>query len=362
MKYDVLILGGGPAGLVTALSLLQLRPNLKLRIVEKTNYEGFRHGETVPGAIGQFMNQLNLWQSFLHQQHLPAHGRQIHWAGQTEQETIFGMHGTDWHLDRPRFDQWLVQMATRAGTQVSTGLTVQQVNTAAGSVSLTNAKGNKINLLARFLINATGNSSFMKHEGITQAKADQLVAAYFEGRAVGNRTFTAIATSPEGWWYYCNVNTGKSVFAFFTDPAVVKNNQLTTAANFHELLPAHGDIARYFGHVPASALPKWVQVTPQINTCTGANWLAVGDAATTFDPLAGMGIFKAFQTGILASYATINFLEGNTLGLEKYKANIQAMYQAHMNTRQQFYNAVAGYPQSAFWPQRQTTQQAPVLT
>ena len=50
-SFDIAIVGGGPAGAAAALSARQLRPNLRVAIVEASSYDSWRAGETLsPGC------------------------------------------------------------------------------------------------------------------------------------------------------------------------------------------------------------------------------------------------------------------------------------------------------------------------
>jgi len=51
-SYDVVILGGGPAGAATALSLRSHAPDLSVALIEQTNYHAMRIGETLPPRCG----------------------------------------------------------------------------------------------------------------------------------------------------------------------------------------------------------------------------------------------------------------------------------------------------------------------
>jgi flavin-dependent dehydrogenase len=55
----------------------------------------------------------------------------------------------------------------------------------------------------------------------------------------------------------------------------------------------------------------------------GDSWLAVGDAASTFDPLSSQGIVKVLRSGVCASYAIADPLTGGIdPGLAGYRRNV----------------------------------------
>lgn len=69
----------------------------------------------------------------------------------------------------------------------------------------------------------------------------------------------------------------------------------------------------------------------------GAGWYAAGDAATMFDPLSSLGIFKAIRHGVLVSYAVRDDLQGKPGAGQKYHHVIQSEFEHYLQTRQQYY-------------------------
>jgi flavin-dependent dehydrogenase len=85
---------------------------------------------------------------------------------------------------------------------------------------------------------------------------------------------------------------------------------------------------------------------------TGDAWLAVGDAATTFDPLSSQGILKSLRSGVLASYAVTDYFKGTTKGLEKYEALAAREFKDYLASRAEFYGQERRWPDSPFWRRR----------
>ena len=85
---------------------------------------------------------------------------------------------------------------------------------------------------------------------------------------------------------------------------------------------------------------------------TGDAWLAVGDAATTFDSLSSLGIFKGLRSGILASYAISDYFKGFPSGLEKYEAILAREFEGYLHTRADYYGRERRWKKSAFWQRR----------
>ena len=122
-RVDVLILGGGPAGTATALSLKATNPALSVVIVERSTFDQPRIGESVPPVIRTPLEQLGVWDRFLQDGHLPSYGVCSAWgdADLSDNEFIFQTQGQGWHLDRVRFDQMLAHEAEARGSRGADG-------------------------------------------------------------------------------------------------------------------------------------------------------------------------------------------------------------------------------------------------
>src|SRR5690349_14106468 len=96
----VVILGGGPAGCATALSLLSagLDP-AELSVIEigRRTYE--RIGQSIPPDTRSLFGELGLLDSFLGQGHEPSHGSASSWGSDAlgYNDFVFSPYGHGWH-------------------------------------------------------------------------------------------------------------------------------------------------------------------------------------------------------------------------------------------------------------------------
>ncbi|MBV9209935.1 MAG: tryptophan 7-halogenase, partial [Acidobacteria bacterium] len=133
-SFDVLILGGGPAGAAAALSLRQHNPSLSIAIIESSAYNTPRIGETLPPIIEPLLRQLEIWDSFLRAGHVAAYATCSTWGSDAllGNEFIFHPYNRGWHLDRRRFDAILARESERRGVALYLNSTLRASESLAG--------------------------------------------------------------------------------------------------------------------------------------------------------------------------------------------------------------------------------------
>ena len=84
----------------------------------------------------------------------------------------------------------------------------------------------------------------------------------------------------------------------------------------------------------------------------GPNWIAAGDAALAFDPLSGLGVHKAIESGLRSSAAITRYLEGDVEAMMEYENWTVESFRSYLSVRSQFYGSVERWPGSLFWERR----------
>ena len=93
--------------------------------------------------------------------------------------------------------------------------------------------------------------------------------------------------------------------------------------------------------------------TSILDRLTGPNWLAVGDAASTYDPLSSHGICKALESGCHAASAVIDAVNGSAHALEEYAGWVRQEFANYLAHYRHYYAQVTRWPRSPFWARRQ---------
>lgn len=191
-QYDVVIIGGGLAGLTLALQLKQSRSSLTIFVAEKSKKPApeacHKVGESsVEIASHYFRNILKL-NSILDQQ-LPKYGLRFYFSRgqnhQIEQRFELGANHTpvfrSYQIDRGRFENQLLERCQEMGIDVSYGNTVNQINTGHQEHEIQiKTVGVNHQLRCRWLIDASGRQALLKHQfNLSKPATHSINAAWF---------------------------------------------------------------------------------------------------------------------------------------------------------------------------------------
>ena len=354
-RFDVAILGGGPAGAAAALSLRRLRPALRVALVESSRYTAWRAGETLSPGCQELLTGLGCWERFAGERFLESFGTRAVWGGDEpyDHEFLFSTRGNGWHVDRARFDAMLCDAARDAGAEVLVGARFAGAERFEAGWELTLRGGERIE--ASWVIDATGRSAtFAVRQGMRRLAADRLVGVAVRFRSSGSDASTLVEAQPDGWWYSAAIPDSGLIVVWMSDSDLVRHQGLGDGPRwFEQLARSRHTAARVAGAVAESRPVVRAACSQRLSEFGGEAWLAAGDAACTFDPLSSQGILKALRTGKIASFAALDGLEGRASSLDRYQRLLAAEYSQYLETRAWFYRQEQRWPDSPFWSSRQ---------
>src|ERR1700753_2227693 len=182
--WDVAIIGGGPAGVASALSVRQLASSAAITLLDDA-HPGLRWkpGEVLSPAVTPLLESLDcnsiLRELVAQRAALPCYGSHAAWGNSRLESNDFlsSLHGNGWRLDREQFDAALLHHAGNSGTVVrhNTSL-IGSFEQADGSwlLQLQTLEGPP-ECLARFVIDAGGRSArFATQRGSRPGCGDKL--------------------------------------------------------------------------------------------------------------------------------------------------------------------------------------------
>ena len=357
-SYDVVVLGGGPAGSAAALALVQVRPELRVALVEASSFERPRIGETLAPGGRQLLQGLGVWER-VRGCALESFATSAVWGSDRrhDNEFLFSARGNAWHVERAAFDAALAAAASANGVTVHECTRFTSSKRADARWQLTLARGGEdIACDASVVIDATGRTAcFASRQGAGRIVDDRLcgLARTFRAPHAADPT-TLVEAAEDGWWYSAAIPGERIVAAWMSDADLIRRDELKDVNRWIARLNASRETsARLAGCAPETSVSVWSARSQRLARVVGDRWLAVGDAASAFDPLSSAGILKALYTGKIGAFAVLDLLGGNPRGFARYRTHVEAEYAAYLTTRAWFYGQERRWPHAPFWSRRQ---------
>jgi flavin-dependent dehydrogenase len=352
--FDVSVIGGGPAGSVTA--MLLAREGLRVVLVEGSDYSREHRAETITPRIRQPLEDLGASRS-LTKGLVPVVGIASAWGTRSLHfnDFLFGVDGPGWQVERPAFDRTLTSAAAREGVKVHLGVRILgppkfdgdnwQFDFTIGGALAT--------CRSRFLVDATGRKGtpWLSHLS-SRIVLDKLISIVWRGQDCRESPYVAVEAIENGWFYFVNVPSCQPIVSLSTDVDILRGStqplsrfwtsQVKKTVYIQKWLPINPDL-RALKVVSAATVVRRKPV--------GGGWCAVGDAAFSHDPLSGLGIYHAFQSAIEASRGIAANLNRG-VSLSDYGRTLEAELETYLKARKLYYGQVRHWPNSAFWGRR----------
>lgn len=176
-QYDVIILGGGLAGLCLSIQLKRMNPDIRILALERRETEAataaHKVGESTVELGSHYLREVLDCKDYLEAGELPKHGLRFFFPSHTKDEVHTRVElgprerlpAPSHQLDRGTLENYLMLKTRKLGTEYILGATVKDVSLGDESHTVTYIKGGEeLKVNGRWVADATGRGSFMKRK------------------------------------------------------------------------------------------------------------------------------------------------------------------------------------------------------
>jgi flavin-dependent dehydrogenase len=352
-RFQVAVIGGGPAGLATAVALA--RHDVGTTVIERTNYDTIRVGEHLPPSVKPLFTSLGMSSILDNGQHLPCPGVRSAWGGNEiiERDYLFHPNGEGMNLSRPGFDRAFAAHAHAIGVVVAIGSRVVRICRPTNAWEISYLQDHQLRQIAAdFIVDATGRSaSIGKRMGSRLLIYDSLIGIIGQATPATEERSIWIEASEIGWWYSAALRPHKLMLVFMTDSDLFDSSILGRYAGWNKYLRSSMTCERVHRQQSHELHVRSAR-TQRLDVINGDAWLAVGDAAMSFDPLSSEGISKGVEWGRKAARAITATLKGDRLAARLYADETERAFATYLRQHKRYYAAEARWRGAPFWRRR----------
>ncbi|MEU8690182.1 tryptophan 7-halogenase [Streptomyces sp. NPDC048665] len=381
-EYDLVVVGGGPAG-ATAATAVALRGH-RVLLLERDTFPRYQIGESLlPATVHGLCRLLGVADEVARAGFTPKRGGTMRWGRDPlPWQFSFSMTprlpeptATAFQVERSRFDEILLRNAERVGVQVREGSPVRRVLSVGGrvrGVEYTDRDGTARTAQARYVIDASGNTSRIH----SQVGGARVYSDFFRNLAVfgyyaGGRRLPEpdsgnifCAAFDAGWLWYIPLRDDLTSVGAVIAPEHLAAVQGDPRGAWQDMIKACPEVDRLLTDVPLATEPPYdrIRVRKDYSYWKTSLWVPgmalAGDSACFVDPVLSSGVHLATYGALLAARAVNSALDGSVpeeRGFAEFEARYRREYGVFYEFLIAFYDMERG-EDSYFWSAKKITR------
>ena len=373
MSYDLIVIGGGPAGATVATYMAMW--GHKVLLYEKAEFPRYRLGESLLPSTMPVLEDFGLVEKMDELGFPRKTGGTFTWGKDGEPWSVrfdqnpFLPYQYAFHVDRSVFDKALLDRAIEAGVEVRKAIVDEPLLDESGRVVgvKAHATGEPAHITrARFVVDASGPSAVIGHRLAmrtydTRMQQTSLHTYYrnVAGEPEGQEGHVIVTTCEHGWFWYIPMagELGEASVGLVTGQEFRPMIKELGAERFFEraleqaprVQAMLGPDAERVGNV--RGIKDWAFACDRM---AGPGFFLAGDAAAFVDPLLSTGVTLAMLAGYSAAICMNTVLENPEMEGEAiafYDTNYKRMYSVTRDCLVYFYSGNV-QSEGVFWQAR----------
>lgn len=354
MKKDVIIIGNGIAG-VTLAMLLQRKGIPFVLLYRQEEKEAFALGETLPPSAMPLLNDLQLLSIFEENAYRKTYGYHSMW-GSSKVTDINFFHQNPYKnglkINKQQTLQHLREIIKENMISYSKGFEIIH-ETYGNTVVLAKNDGVKI-IQGKILVDATGkNRAVLQKLNVKSNIHDELVALSCHIPKIKHPKLTHevyVESFKEGWGIVSALNETENICTIFTHKGNEILSKLKDVSQWKSVLSETMYLKDFLQETNQAKFKGGNANSSVATQIAGSNWLALGDAAMSFDPLSSHGITNAIYTSSIAAKTIAKkLLEADTEAFPEYDRTMKIIFQQYIQSKNQLYQQETRWKTEPFW-------------
>ena len=321
-SYDVIVVGGGPAG--SSIASILSREGCSVVLFEKEEFPRHHIGESLMTDTYWTFQRMGLLEKLKASPFVRKYSVQFaNPAGKESRPFYFfeAMHhesAVTWQVTRSEFDKLLIEHAADQGAAVHQGVGVKQVifeGDQAVGVEVEMKDGSRHSFHARVVVDATGQSAMLSNKFRWRVRDPKLKKAvlysYFKGAQrepdLNGGATLVLRTPPgsEGWFWYIPLENDITSVGIVANPDyLLKGRGQDLARIFHEEIErCEACYRRVSEGERVDKIYSILDYSYRSKRNAGNGFIIIGDAYGFLDPIYSSGVLLALKMAELAADA-----------------------------------------------------------
>jgi flavin-dependent dehydrogenase len=333
--YDVIVIGGGPAGSTSAAVLAQ--KGRRVVLLEKEKFPRYHIGESLIPYTYYPLKRIGLVEQMKQSRFTRKYSVQfVSISGKQSQPFYFSQQlhheaADTWQVLRSEFDQMLLNNVRAKGAEVMEEMLVKETieeNGVVGGVVAVGKNGVTQEFRAPITIDATGRDAFSLARRGWKVRDPRLnkiaIWTYYKGarRDPGiDEGATTVAYVPDkGWFWYIPLPEDVVSVGVVAEKEYLYRDSRDLKTIFHREVAVNKWIEQ---HLAAGQQMGEYRVTGEYSYrsrhCAGDGLLLIGDAFAFLDPVFSSGVFLALRSGEIGADAVDAALEAGDTSASRFR-------------------------------------------
>jgi FADH2-dependent halogenase len=352
--WDVLVVGGGPAGSTAATTLAQA--GRRVLVLEKEKFPRFHVGESLLPYNRTIFDELGVWPKLAAAGFMRKRGAQFLMGNGSHKVRVdfskgsFTAYSEAIQVERSKFDHMLLEHSRESGAEIRQGCLVLEHRVDADAVTLRyrDAAGQEHEARSRFLVDASGLSNFTANRaGIRRFYPGHKKVAIF-GHFAGvdmpsgdEHGDILIVRRENSWFWMIPLDEDKTSVGLVLDLADFQSFGKDFARIHHDAIESTPEVRRRFARARAlNPLSLVTDFSYRNDRLVEPRVVRVGDASGFIDPIFSSGVMLAMTSGQHGARAVHDALTQNaaiTPALRAYERATRRRIAQYWEFIQNFY-------------------------